>query len=64
MFHRSVTIMFESSAIALRPATFADVSLLRHWDEQPQVVAADSNDDWGWEVELSRTPAWREQLIA
>jgi aminoglycoside 6'-N-acetyltransferase len=56
--------MSESSTIALRPATLADVSLLRRWDEQPQVIAADPNDDWGWEVELARTPAWREQLIA
>ena len=56
--------MPESSVIALRPATLTDVGLLRHWDEQPQVVAADPNDDWGWEVELARTPAWREQLIA
>lgn len=57
---------FESNTITLRPATLADVSLLRHWDEQPQVVAADpnNNDDWCWEVELLRTPAWREQLVA
>jgi aminoglycoside 6'-N-acetyltransferase len=48
----------------LRPATFADLSLLQHWDEQPHVVASDPNDDWGWEVELDRTPEWREQLIA
>jgi aminoglycoside 6'-N-acetyltransferase len=48
----------------LRPATPADLDLLRYWDEQPQVVAADPNDDWGWEVELSRNPDWREQLIA
>jgi aminoglycoside 6'-N-acetyltransferase len=48
----------------LRPATSADLSLLRFWDEQPHVVASDPNDDWGWEVELKRTPIWREQLIA
>ncbi len=48
----------------LRSATSADLNLLRHWDEQPHVVASDPNDDWGWEVELSRTPNWREQLIA
>jgi aminoglycoside 6'-N-acetyltransferase len=40
------------------------LELLRHWDEQPQVVAADPNDDWQWEVELARSPDWREQLIA
>ena len=28
------------------------------------VVASDPNDDWGWEVELDRTPEWREQFIA
>ncbi|WP_008311419.1 GNAT family N-acetyltransferase [Leptolyngbya sp. PCC 6406] len=56
--------MSESSAISLRPATPADTALLRYWDEQPHVVAADPNDDWMWEVELARTPVWREQLIA
>ena len=28
------------------------------------MVAADPNDDWAWEVELERSPGWREQLIA
>ena len=50
--------------IKLRSATSADLTLLRHWDEQPHVVASDPNDDWGWEVELNRAPEWREQLIA
>lgn len=50
--------------IDLRPATPADVELLRHWDEQPHVIASDPNDDWNWEIELERTPEWREQLIA
>lgn len=50
--------------IKLRPATPADLALLRHWDEQPHVIAADPNDDWGWETELARNPDWREQLIA
>lgn len=50
--------------IKLRPATSTDLTLLRHWDEQPHVVASDPNDDWHWEVELERTPDWREQLIA
>ncbi|MEG5061467.1 GNAT family N-acetyltransferase [Microcoleus sp. A2-C5] len=50
--------------INLRPATPADLDLLRRWDEQPHVVNADPNDDWGWEIELDRTPDWREQLIA
>lgn len=48
----------------LRHATFADLDLLRHWDDQPHVIASDPNDDWGWEVELNRNPDWREQLIA
>jgi aminoglycoside 6'-N-acetyltransferase len=48
----------------LRPATPDDISLLRYWDEQPQVIASDPNDDWQWETELYRSPDWREQLIA
>lgn len=48
----------------LRAATLADLALLRHWDEQPHVVASDPNDDWNWEVQLARCPDWREQLIA
>jgi aminoglycoside 6'-N-acetyltransferase len=50
--------------INLRPATLTDLELLRYWDKQAHVVAADPNDGWGWEVELTRTPDWREQLIA
>ncbi len=50
--------------INLRSATIADLNLLRHWDEQPHVINADPNDDWQWEIELDRTPDWREQLIA
>jgi aminoglycoside 6'-N-acetyltransferase len=48
----------------IRTATPADVALLRRWDEQPHVLAADPHDDWGWEIELSRSPDWREQWIA
>ncbi|MEM7769754.1 MAG: GNAT family N-acetyltransferase [Cyanobacteria bacterium P01_E01_bin.6] len=50
--------------IILRSATPDDLNLLRHWDEQPHVIASDPSDDWQWETELERTPAWREQLIA
>jgi aminoglycoside 6'-N-acetyltransferase len=50
--------------IALRPATPADLAVLQRWDEQPHVVASDPNDDWQWETELARSPAWREQLVA
>lgn len=53
-----------TGAIVLRPAGPADLDLLRRWDEEPHVVASDPNDDWGWELELARTPDWREQLIA
>lgn len=48
----------------LRPATLDDLELLRYWGEQPHVIAAAPNDDWAWEVELGRSPDWREQLIA
>lgn len=51
-------------ALRLRPATPADLETLRSWDEQPHVIASDPNDDWHWESELSRSPDWREQLIA
>lgn len=50
--------------LILRQAVPADAPLLRRWDEQPHVVASDPNDEWNWEVELTRTPDWREQLIA
>lgn len=50
--------------IVFRTASPADLALLRHWDEQPHVIAADPNDDWEWETELGRSPDWREQLIA
>ena len=56
-------ILKVSLIIALRPATSDDLELLRHWDEQPHVIAAGA-DDWGWEEELARSPDWREQLIA
>jgi aminoglycoside 6'-N-acetyltransferase len=46
----------------LRTATLADLALLRHWSAQPHVLAA-TDDDWGWEEELARSPDWREQLI-
>lgn len=48
----------------LRPATLNDLALLQRWDEQPHVIESDPNDDWNWEVELGRSPQWREQLIA
>jgi len=50
--------------IKLRHAVPEDLELLRYWDDQPHVVSSDPNDDWGWETELQRSPAWREHLIA
>jgi aminoglycoside 6'-N-acetyltransferase len=50
--------------INLRFATSADLALLQHWDEQPHAIASNPNDDWNWDVELERTPDWREFLIA
>lgn len=49
----------------LRPATPADLALLRRWEAQPH-VAANAGDDgpWDWEVMLAERPAWRELLIA
>ena len=52
------------AVIKLRPDTPADLELLRQWDEQTHVIASDPNSDWGWEVELGRSPDWREQFIA
>lgn len=58
------SLTFQKVMISLRPATAADLDLLRYWDEQPHVISSDPNDDWDWEVELDHTPDWREQLVA
>lgn len=50
--------------IRLRQATIDDVTILKHWDNQQHVIDSDPDDDWNWEFELTRTPDWREQLIA
>lgn len=50
--------------VSLRPATLADATLLRHWDQQPHLIAAKGKEDWAWEIELNKTPDWREQLVA
>lgn len=50
--------------IGLRTATIDALALLKHWDGQEHVIASDTNDVWNWVTELSRSPGWREQLIA
>lgn len=54
----------ETNRIRLRKATLDDLSLLRHWDEQPHVIAASPNDEWDWEAELQQDYDWQELLIA
>jgi len=60
----SINQSWEFMEIKLRPAVQSDLGLLRHWDQQPHVVAADPTGDWEWETELLDNPGWREQLIA
>jgi aminoglycoside 6'-N-acetyltransferase len=50
--------------LILRPATPADLNHLRRWDQDPAVRASGVDEDWQWEKELPRNPAWREFLIA
>jgi aminoglycoside 6'-N-acetyltransferase len=50
--------------IQLRPATIADLTTLQYWDTQQHVIDAAPDDDWNWEEELLRTPAWRAFLMA
>ncbi len=52
------------STIVLREAEPADCDLLLDWQFRPHVIAAGVGDDWQWQRELARRPAWREQLIA
>ena len=53
-----------SSQITLRKAKLDDIPLLKRWDEQPHVIAADPNDDWEWEAELQRDEDWLEMFIS
>ena len=64
--HKQVIVLTKSGVhtMNIRPATLADVELLRHWDAQPHIVVAKGEEDWGWEKELSKSPDWRELLIA
>lgn len=50
--------------VTLRPATPADLSTLRRWDQDPDVRDSLIDSDWHWETELHKHPAWREWLIA
>lgn len=50
--------------ITLREATIHDLDVITYWDTQEHVIDSDPDDDWNWEIELNRKPAWREQLIA
>ena len=56
--------MRKSIMVTLRRATLDDLAILKHWDQQAHVIAADPSDDWEWEKELPRDLPWREQLIA
>ena len=49
--------------ITFRKATIGDLPILRLWDEQAHVIAADPDHDWSWETELKHDPPWREQLM-
>lgn len=50
----------------LRPATLADIELLKHWDTQPHVIAASGGGDewWDWDRELANPPVGLEGFIA
>lgn len=51
--------------VRLRPATPADVPLLRWWDEDPAVRASGGDDDWwDWDAELGVPAPWVEHLMA
>jgi aminoglycoside 6'-N-acetyltransferase len=56
--------MSSGEKVILRPATIADIDVLRSWDEQPHVIDSSPNDVWDWEYELPRIHDWRELLIA
>lgn len=57
-------MIFDMESIELRPANINDLAFLRHWEKQPHVIESGVDEDWGWETELRKNPAWREQLIA
>lgn len=53
-----------NNMMILRPASIKDLELLKYWDTKQHVIDCDPEDDWNWEIELGRNPAWREQLVA
>ena len=50
--------------ITLRTATLHDLKWVKYWDTKQHVIDCDPDDEWNWERELGRNPAWREQLVA
>lgn len=50
--------------LTFRDATPADIRLLEKWDNEQSVMDSDPMGDWDWKEELSRSPSWREFLIA
>lgn len=55
------------SAVALRPATLADLEVLRGWDEAEHVREAGGDPEanaMDWAMELTREVSWRQILIA
>ena len=52
-----------SGPLDYRPAESKDIPLLRRWDEEPHVKAADPDSDWQWEREIPEREDWREQIM-
>lgn len=50
--------------INFRNALPADQTMLERWQKEPHVMEGVPDEYWDWETELSRSPDWREQLIA
>lgn len=50
--------------ISLRKANIEDLPILKHWDDQPHVIASNPNDQWNWKAELQRDVDWQEMYIA
>ncbi len=46
-----------------RQATSADIPLLRHWDNQPHVIASDP-EFWNWEDDFNRNDPAVQKYIA